>query len=199
VNPLGGDVKGILFNVVEEVVEEDHSERDWDLALCRAGVEGAYTSLGNYPTAQLLAILAALAEQQGTPVADVLRAAGEHGYHHLAARHPALVEPYRDLGDLLLHLDTVIHPEVLKLYPHADPPRFEVQPLAGETDAWGVTYRSARGLCHLAEGLMRGAADSFEREARIEQVTCRHRGDPTCHFEVRLGSSNPVAPGRGHR
>lgn len=197
VGPVGGDVKGILFNVVEEVVEEDLSDRDWDLALCRAGVEGAYTSLGNYPSAQLLAIAGALADQQHAATEDVLRAAGEHGYHHLAARHPALVEPYQDLGDLLLHLDTVIHPEVLKLYPHADPPRFEVHPL-GENDAWGVTYRSTRGLCHLAEGLMRGAAASFERQAHIAQVTCRHRGDPTCHFEVRLGGVTVASPRRAN-
>jgi hypothetical protein len=191
-------VKGILFNVVEEVVEEDLSDRDWDLALCGAGVEGAYTSLGNYPTGQLLAIVEALAAHRRVPVEDVLRAAGEHGYHHLVARHPELVEPYTDLGGLLLHLDTVIHPEVLKLYPHADPPRFEVRPAVGSDRPWEVIYRSPRGLCHLAEGLMRGAAGRFGQAVEIAQVTCRHRGDPECRFEVMIDPTPSGGPKGGH-
>ncbi len=42
-------MKGVLFNVVEDVVVDQFSEEVWDDVLQRAELAGAYTALGNYP------------------------------------------------------------------------------------------------------------------------------------------------------
>ena len=42
-------MKGVLFNVVEDVVTEALSAEAWDDVVDDSGVDGAYTSLGTYP------------------------------------------------------------------------------------------------------------------------------------------------------
>ena len=50
-------MKGIIFNLLEEVVTQEHGEEAWEDLLDRSGVEGAYTSLGSYPDQEFLALL----------------------------------------------------------------------------------------------------------------------------------------------
>ena len=42
-------MKGIIFNLLEEVVRKDYGDETWEDLLEAAQVDGAYTSLGNYP------------------------------------------------------------------------------------------------------------------------------------------------------
>ena len=176
-------MKGVLFNVVEEVVDDTLPEGAWDRAIDAAGVRGAYTSLGNYPDEQLVQIVGSLSDQSGLPVPDVLRHAGRHGFAHLIQRHPELVADIDDLPTLLAQLDAVIHPEVLKLYPEATPPMFSVE----SSDDHGMTmrYTSPRQMCFLAEGLIAGAAEHFDIPTTVAQSECVHDGDDSCVIEVR--------------
>jgi hypothetical protein len=178
-------VKGVLFNVVEDVVVETLPPDSWDGALDHACLGGAYTSLGDYPDRELAAIVDAVSAQTGLSAAEVLRHVGRHGYRHLVERQPDIVADATDLGSLLHQLDAVIHAEVLKLYPDAEVPSFQV------TDEgpgrWRVDYRSRRQLCHLAEGLLEGAADSFGTTVAIDQPECVDRGDGHCVLLVSVG------------
>lgn len=58
-------MKGIIFNLVEEVVANDHGPDAWDDILAAAGVEGAYTAVGSYSDDELLAIVSAAATATG--------------------------------------------------------------------------------------------------------------------------------------
>ena len=180
-------MKGVLFNIVEDVVDDTLPEGSWDDALDGACVAGAYTSLGDYPDAELVAIVGALSERTGLPPADVLRHAGRHGFGHLAERHGDLLDGIDGIGSLLHQLDAVIHPEVLKLYPEASPPSFPVSDGPGDQpSSWTVRYDSERGLCHLAEGLVLGAGDHFDTPLDVTQTSCRHLGDDACVIVVTL-------------
>ena len=57
-------VKGVIFNILEEVVSTQMGEDAWDGLLDAAGLEGAYTSLGSYPDAEILALVSAAAHQR---------------------------------------------------------------------------------------------------------------------------------------
>jgi c-di-GMP-related signal transduction protein len=70
-------VKGIIFNLAEEVVSREHGELVWDEILDEAGVSGSYTSLGSYPDTDLFAIIAAAAARFGTDPGSVLRHVAE--------------------------------------------------------------------------------------------------------------------------
>ena len=43
-------MKGIIFNLLEEVVRKDYGDESWEDLLEAGQVDGAYTSLGNYRT-----------------------------------------------------------------------------------------------------------------------------------------------------
>lgn len=177
-------MKGVLFNVVEDVVDETLPEAMWDIALHSACLDGVYTSLGDYPDTDLTAIVDAVCGHTGLGPQQVLHHVGLHGYRHLVDRQPDLVEGIADLGSLLHHLEDVIHPEVRKLQPEADPPSFTVRDAGPDT--WEVEYRSERQLCHLAEGLIAGAAVGFGTPCRIEQPSCTLDGADHCRLMVSL-------------
>ena len=52
-------MKGIIFNLVEDVVRSHYGDDMWDDIIDAAGVDGSYTSLGTYPDADLLAVVGA--------------------------------------------------------------------------------------------------------------------------------------------
>jgi predicted hydrocarbon binding protein len=173
-------MKGVLFEVLREVVSEVWSEDEWDDILDEAGLRGAYTSLGTYPDTEVLAIVATASSRSGMEPAELLRTVGRLGFARLAARAPQIVERFGGWRDLVCSLDDVIHPEVAKLYPGAQAPEFEVV----SQDPLRVRYRSARHLCPLAEGLVAGAAAWFGDDVSVQSASCIARGDSVCELVV---------------
>jgi predicted hydrocarbon binding protein len=80
-------------------------------------------------------------------------------------------------------LNSIIHPEVRKVYPGADVPVFELEAMVDERTML-MGYRSARQLCTLAEGFIEGSAAEFNEVASIEQPSCMHRGDERCLLKI---------------
>ena len=46
-------MKGVVFNLLEEVVTERHGDAVWDTLLDASGLVGSYTSLGSYPDEEM--------------------------------------------------------------------------------------------------------------------------------------------------
>ncbi|HXE73524.1 MAG TPA: heme NO-binding domain-containing protein [Candidatus Nitrosotenuis sp.] len=184
-------MKGVLFNLLEEVVTREHGEAAWDAILEAAGLEGAYTSLGSYPDEDLPALATAASHLLGTDPDEILRWFGRQAIPLLARAYPQVFAPHRSTRSFLLTLNDVIHPEVRKLYPGADVPFFEFH-TPGE-QVLEVGYSSPRRLCALAEGLMEGAARHFGEGLQIDQPRCMRRGDPKCLLVCRFSASG----GRG--
>jgi hypothetical protein len=174
-------VKGLLFNVVEDVVTEVMSADTWDDVVERAEVGGAYTSLGNYAEAELTALVGEVAAEAEMSGAETLRLSGRLGFKHLVARAPRLIERYPDWKALLSALDDIIHPEVLKIYPDASVPRFDVTTDGADLI---VAYSSERALCALADGLILGTGEWFGTPLTVEHTSCVHQGDSSCTMRV---------------
>jgi predicted hydrocarbon binding protein len=47
-----------------------------------------------------------------------------------------------------------------------------------------LAYRSDRGRCDLAEGLILGAAEHYREAIELSQPACVHRGDDRCVLRV---------------
>lgn len=60
-------MKGVIFNLVEDIVTEANGPDAWDDLLEAAGLEGAYTALGSYGDDQLFALVDAAASASGLP------------------------------------------------------------------------------------------------------------------------------------
>ncbi len=175
-------VKGVVFNIVQEVVEEHLGENVWDDAVDRSRVEGAYTSLGNYPDADLEQLVGSLGDLAQLPRDDVLVFAGRHGFRQLAGRHPDLVAPYSGWREVVEHLDDIIHPEVAKIYPGTDTPSFRV--IDQPDGSVHMVYQSRRQLCSLAEGLLIGLGEWFRCSLAVSHVECVRRGGSSCTLLV---------------
>jgi hypothetical protein len=175
-------VKGIIFNLVEEVVTNDHGPDAWDDILASAGVEGAYTAVGSYSDDELLAIVSAAAATTGLSEDDVMRHVGRHAIPQLAQRYPEFFSIHRGLRTFLPTLNSVIHPEVRKLYPGAQPPHFAIT----EDPEGGILmeYHSQRSMCHLAEGLVLGTADHYRQTVEVTQVRCTRDGAARCLLRI---------------
>jgi hypothetical protein len=178
-------MKGVVFNLLEEIVVREHGEETWELLLDRAGLDGVYTSLGSYPDGDLMALVAVAAEALALPADEVVRWYGRHALPLLAARYPALFEPHAGTRAFVLTLNEMIHPEVRKLYPGAETPAFEFD--ASDPKRLVMEYHSSRRLCAFAEGLLLGAGDHFGETLAIEQPECMNRGDDRCLIAIDFG------------
>lgn len=178
-HPLGFlPMKGIVFNLLEEVVSEEHGEDVWDRILDAAGLEGAYTAVGSYDDAEFLALVAAASGLTKTPPDALVRWFGARSLPRFAARYPAFFEGHTSARSFVLTLNDVIHPEVRKLFPGADVPNFVFETPDENTVELG--YISPRRLCSFAEGLVEGAAAHFGETVTMRQTECMKRGGDRC-------------------
>lgn len=175
-------MKGIVFNLLEHVIREEHGESTWDALLEASQVKGSYTSLGSYPDSELMQIVAAASSALDTPADEVVRWFGRRALPVLASRYPKFFERASCARSFVLSLNHIIHPEVRKLYPGADVPEFDFDTSSDTVLVMG--YRSARKLCAFAEGLIAGAADHYGEEVEIGHPSCMHRGDEKCVLRI---------------
>jgi len=181
-------MKGIIFNLLEEVVSTQLGEDAWDAILESAGVEGAFTSLGNYPDEEFAKLIGALSERTGKNCRDALKWYGHLAMPYLSNRYPELFIPHDGTRSFLLSLNDVIHAEVRKLYPGAEVPifDFETQTGAAAYDTLIIHYRSKRRLCQLAEGFIAGAADHYREQVLVTQPSCMLDGSVACQLVCRF-------------
>lgn len=177
-------MKGIVFNLLEEVVTTEYGAATWDQLLDDANLDGAYTSLGSYDDAEIFGLVGVAADALKLPPQDVLRWFGRKAMPLLAGRYPAFFTGHTDTRSFLLTLNGIIHPEVRKLYPGAATPVFDFD--TGSPDELVIGYNSARKMCALAEGFMQGAAEYYDEQALITQSQCMHDGAAKCVFHVRF-------------
>jgi predicted hydrocarbon binding protein len=170
-------VKGIIFNLLEQVVTTELGEQAWDAMLDDAGVDGAYTAVGSYPHEELIALVGAASKATGRDADELVRWFGRSALPLLYQRYPQFFDLHEDTRSFLLTLNDVIHPEVRKLFPGAYAPSFDVEV---SDDGVRLAYESHRGLCSFAEGLLEGAAAHYGETATIEQPSCAKRGDAQC-------------------
>lgn len=175
-------MKGIVFNLLEVVVTKKYGANTWDDLLDATQLDGAFTSLGNYPDADLFKLVGAASAALKLPPEAIVKWFGTEILPLLAGHYPQLFTPHKTSRAFILTLNNVIHPEVKKLYPGADTPDFDFD--ANSPDVLVMHYRSKRKLCALAEGLVEGAAAHFGEVAHIHHPECMHRGAEHCRLEL---------------
>jgi hypothetical protein len=177
-------VKGIVFTEFLEMVETAHSADMVDAVIADAAPPhgGAYTAVGTYPAAEMGALVGALARRSGTPAPELLRRFGRHVFGRFAVTYPDFFAGIDDVLDFLSRIESVIHIEVLKLYPDAELPTLETA--ATGPDGLRLTYRSPRCMADFAEGLIEGAGVHFRQPIAIERSLPRGTPAPELVFTV---------------
>jgi hypothetical protein len=175
-------MKGIVFNLLEEVIRREYGEDTWDSLLEAAQLDGVYTSLGSYDHQELTKLVAAASIRFNLPAETVVRWFGRDAVALLADKYPEFFTRHRSTRAFLLTLNTIIHPEVRKIYPGAEVPVFDFE--SPSDDVLILGYRSERQLCWFGEGLIEGAAVHFGDSITVEQSRCLRRGDSKCVFLI---------------
>jgi hypothetical protein len=184
-------MKGIVFQLLHQVVAKEYGEPLWDALLTEAELDGSYTSLGIYDDSELGKIVGAASRRLGLPPDDIVRWFGREAMPLLAGNYPKVFAPHSDARSFVLTLNSVIHPEVRKMYPGADVPNFDFD--TSSPDELVMNYRSKRRMCSFAEGLLHGAAAHFRQAALIAQPKCMLRGDECCELRIRFVPSDDSA------
>ncbi|MGH1374039.1 MAG: heme NO-binding domain-containing protein [Cellvibrionaceae bacterium] len=176
-------MRGVIFTILCDMLEEQHGLPFLNRVIDQANLEsgGAYTAGGNYPPEEVDKIVLLLERKLEVPKEFILRSYGEYLLGALAKTFPHFFE-VDNLKDFLLGVHGYIHVEVTKLYPDSNLPEFEYSD--NNPDRLTMVYRSERKMCHLAEGLIAGAAQYYEEEYSLVQSTCLHRGDDSCQFDL---------------
>ena len=177
-------MKGIVFNLLNEMIEEQLGLEAWDELLNQTGLDGIYVATQTYPDDELLALVAAAEAHTQTPAADLVRAFGEYMVPAFAKNYPVFFENQSCLKSFLLTVDQVIHVEVRKLYPEAGLPEFQYEDR--DDDSLTMIYRSPRKLCALAEGLIAGSAKHFQQNYELKHDVCMHNGSDHCSLELKM-------------
>jgi hypothetical protein len=175
-------MKGIVFNLVEEIVRQELGEKAWDDLLDAAQLDGAYTSLGSYPDQQLFQLVGAASKALNKSPDEIIRWVGVKALPMLARKYPQFFAEHKSTLPFVLTLNYIIHPEVRKIYPGANVPEFDF-----DTSVPGVLlmgYQSSRKMCSFAEGLVTGAAAHYGEAVNFTHLKCMKHGDEKCLFQI---------------
>jgi Haem-NO-binding len=160
-------MKGVVFTEFLEMVEDHFSLRMVDEIIEEAAVPsaGAYTAVGTYPHEEMVALVTALSRRSGMALPDLLHAFGRHLFGRFVRLYPRFFQHQTDALTFMAGIEDIIHAEVLKLYPDAQLPRFDVE--AHDYDRLVLIYHSPRHMPQLAMGLIEGCIDHFGQSISV--------------------------------
>ncbi|WP_306251083.1 heme NO-binding domain-containing protein [Parvularcula sp. IMCC14364] len=160
-------MKGIVFTELMELVEDAQSPAFLQEAINEADLPsgGAYTSVGTYPVCEMGALVQALSQKMSVPVTDLMKTFGKHLFGRFAHIYPQFFADSSDAFSFLASIEDHIHKEVLKLYPDAELPSFEVT--EHSANRFVMIYNSSRHLGDVCEGLIVGCLEYFAEPASV--------------------------------
>lgn len=176
-------MQGVIFTALADIVIEHHGMVVWQQTLdeVKLGSNGAYTRAQQYHDSEIVMLVASLSRRLALEPKVLLKWFGEHLFVKLHGGVPPEMVAQPDLHQFLLAVDQVIHKEVMRLYPNAYLPTFEYEQ---QQSALVMHYRSKRQLCHVAEGLIQGAANLYQQPIVVSQRRCMHQGHDHCEIVV---------------
>ena len=174
-------MKGVVFQLLDDVAQREHGHEAWDELLALAGGHDGSWS-GTKPSA--VEGLEPTHPPVDIDAASALRRTGRRAIPLLANLHPQLFANADCTRTLLLALSGGIVVDVARgliRWPAVDSD-FRILP-APDGDFF-LGYRSPRHPCSLVEGLILGAADYFGEAVSVVQLKCTGRGDNRCLFWI---------------
>ena len=181
-------MKGVVFDILRDMVEEQFGLEGWNALLEKAGSDGLYLSSESYPDEEMSKLVQVATDYTGMSTEDLLRHFGQYMIRQFYDRFPSFFDNRHDLLDFLNSVDRIVHVEVLKLYPDANLPKFNYE--QDTPKALTMIYHSKRRMCWLAEGLILGSAIHYGQKVRLIHDVCMHKGHDSCHIQVELLESD---------
>ncbi|MFT4801825.1 MAG: hypothetical protein ACI9N1_002410 [Flavobacteriales bacterium] len=169
-------MKGIVFTEFLEMVEDKCGLEVVQQVIDNSNLKtkGVYTSVGSYDHGEMVQLVVSLSEIIDTPVVDLLEVYGEHFFDVLSSSYPQFMNK-KDLFGFLDSIDNYIHPEVLKIYPNAELPKFESE-IINESKML-LHYSSSRKMAHFGIGLIKGAGSYYKQKLEVKKENESNGGE----------------------
>jgi len=163
-------MKGIVFSEFVEMVETRFGAEMADAIITGAQLQsgGSYTAVGTYDHHEMLALIGGLSGRTGMPPGELVRAFGAHLFGRFAELYPTFFDNVGSAFDFLARIENHVHMEVVKLYPDAELPTFDIT--RPDPATLQMVYKSGRPFADLALGLMQGCAAHYGEDIAIEEV-----------------------------
>ncbi|PQV50411.1 heme-NO-binding protein [Jejuia pallidilutea] len=160
-------MKGIVFTEFLEMVEEKYGLEMVDDIIQNSNLpsKGAYTAVGTYKFSEMLELFQNLSLKTEISTDDLLLVYGTHFFDLLERNYPEFFLVYQDPVTMLSSIENHIHVEVLKIYPDAELPTFEV--VESTQNVLIMVYKSSRAMHHFGLGLINKTFEYFNSSATV--------------------------------
>jgi len=161
-------MKGMIFTELLEMVEATWGPEAVEnlLTATPTSTAGAYTAVGNYPAAELVALASTLCRQHNMSMSALQEAFGGRIHTLFTQRYGHFFLRAGGCFNFLQGIENYIHVEVRKLYPDAELPTFTYPHVDATTLV--MRYQSQRPLAHFALGLIRASIAHFAEPITVQ-------------------------------
>jgi hypothetical protein len=178
---------GIIFGELKKLVDTRVGGDTWRIILKEAGLAAkVYMPVTEYPDEDAVHIVEALSKFSGRSVRDLFEEFGEFIAPDLLALYRHMVKPEWRTLELLENTENTIHRVVRIRNPGARPPELKC---VRDGDEVLITYGSARRMCGVAVGIVRGLARYYDESIQIDELSCMSGGAAVCRILVRRVAS----------
>jgi len=161
----------------------------WARAEAAAKLAGkAYVPSEQYDDGEAVTLVVEAAKLAGVGPQALLESFGHFLAVPLIESYGYLIPPQWRTLDLVANTEELIHTALRASDPAAQPPLLRTTPRG--KNALVVHYASARQMCGVAKGLIRGVAAHYGDEVEVTEESCMLAGAPTCAIVVRLIGPN---------
>lgn len=182
-------MKGIIFTEFLDLVEAKFGLDELDRLLTNSDDEGVYTAVGSYDHKLLVRLIVELSKQTGISADELQRAFGQSVFINLYKTLPSSnsLQSCKTTFQFIKLVEDYIHIEVKKLYPEANPPKFDF--ISESQTQLVFDYNSARCMSSVCLGLVEGCAAHFNESVQIETQRVSADGKRV-RFTLQLVESN---------
>ena len=161
-------MKGVLFVELLGIAEDMLGEEVVDHVIegCNLPSGGAYTTVGDYPCAELVALITGFSQETAVPSEELQRLFGHWMMGSFRRNYPSFFAEKTNAFDMLESIEGEVHVEVRKIYPNAELPRFDTR--RPDENSLEMIYTSSRPLAHFCKGLVEACVDDFGAPTTIK-------------------------------
>ena len=169
-------MKGIVFTEFMDLVENEFGYEMVDRIILDSKVpsNGAYTSIGTYPFAEIVKLMRHLSRNTNIQTDELLYMYGRHFFSVLLKSYPHFIERLDSAFQFFESVDRYIHVEVKKHYPDVELPRFKTRRL--HENQLEIIYTSDYKIANFAQGLIDSSMEYYGKKGSIEKSILNNKG-----------------------
>jgi hypothetical protein len=178
---------GIIFAGLKKYVVANFGNDAWNGLLKDTGIGSKiYLPTQTYPDQEIVALVTAASQKTGKPAQTLLEGFGEFIVADLATIYRSMIKPEWRTLDLIENTEGTMHKAVRLRDRGATPPTLVVTRTS--PDEVVIVYSSARKMCGVAKGIVKGIARHYNEQVTITESSCMLKGNPSCTLSVKLAA-----------